>query len=396
MKHKHTITLLTALTLASSAAIALADPVESFLDDSFGKLEEIVPGQFGINYRIRYELTDTGIEAKGISHRVRYNYTTPDFNGLTSIIEGETLTSVEGGFNGLDTVGTGTEVNQLWAQYANTDHGKIKLGRQIYTLDDQRFIGHVGWRQNIQTFDALTGSYTGVDKLTVNGFYIDQVNRVVDTNVQMDAIGVNIAYAFGKGLKLTAFNYEIDDSDMAGFENETLGLRATGAFTFSDQTFKYAVSIAEQENASGDSGYIAGDLSMTLANTPLFIGGGVEILDEGFRTPLATVHKFNGFADKFAGTSLSGGLTSGLEDFYLYASYKIPLGNGIATKVIYHWFEPTTGGEGGSELDFVASYKINKYFSLVGKYGDYAANSAVAGYFKGDKKIFTFELNFKR
>ncbi len=384
------------LALAAGASGLMADPVESALDSAFGKLEETVPGKFSLNYRIRYEYTEAGsAETDGISQRVRYGYTTPNFSGFTGMIEGETLLSVEDGFNGLDTAGTGTEVNQLWAQYANKDYGKVKLGRQIYTLDDHRFIGHVGWRQNIQTFDALTAEYSGIDKLSVKGFYIDQVNRINDTNVDMETYGANVSYAFSKGFKLAGFLYSINDSDLAAFDSDTFGLRATGAFAFTGLDFKYAASLAEQDYQGGDAGYLAGDLSTVIPNTAVTLGGGFEILDEGFRTPLATVHKFNGFADKFATPSLNGGLTSGLEDYYVYAGYKIPVGNGIATKAVYHWFSPENGGgEGGDEIDLVASYKINKYFSVLGKYGDYNADESAGAYFAGDKRIFTFELNF--
>jgi len=63
------------------------------------------------------------------------------------------------------------------------------------------------------------------------------------------------------------------------------------------------------------------------------LGFGYEVLEQGFRTPVATVHKFQGFADVFALQSITGG-GNGVEDLYFYAGYKIPVGNGIATKVI--------------------------------------------------------------
>ncbi|MDP7307171.1 MAG: alginate export family protein [Roseibacillus sp.] len=393
MKKEHTYTLIAAFVLLGGATTASADLIEIFFDEQFSDLEETIPGRFGINERLRYESTDAegGFDDDGISYRIRYSYTTPDFSGLSGMVEGETLTSIDGGFNTLDRAGLGTEVNQLWAQYADEDYGKIKLGRQIYTLDDHRFIGHVGWRQNIQTFDAVTAVYTGIDKLEINGFYLDQVNRINDTEIDLDAFGINVSYAFAKGHKLTGFCYDIDSAPIGGdASNETLGLRAAGVFSLSDREFTYAASVAEQDFAGGDAGYLAGDLSTVVSG--LTLGGGFEILDAGFRTPLATVHSFNGFADKFAGDSLDGGLGSGLEDRYLYAGYEIPVGNGIKTQVIYHWLSPETGaGDGGSELDLVASYAINEYISLVGKYGDYSADDATFG---GDKEVFTLELNF--
>ncbi len=92
------------------------------------------------------------------------------------------------------------------------------------------------------------------------------------------------------------------------------------------------------------------------------------------------------------------GFTNGLEDIYVYAGYEIPVGNGISTKVIYHWFDSESSGlsgeDGGEELDLVASYKINKYLTLLGKYGDYDTEGGVGNADALDKKMFTFEVNF--
>jgi len=138
---------------------------------------------------------------------------------------------------------------------------------------------------------------------------------------------------------------------------------------------------------------MAGDLSTKIGEVT--IGGGFEIMDAGFRTPLATVHKFNGFADALLPLT---GFANGLEDFYVYAGYKIPVGNGIAVKAIYHWFDAESGAasgeDGGDEIDLVASYKINKYLSLLAKYGSYDSDGGVGGAGAVDKDMFTFEMNF--
>ena len=73
-------------------------------------------------------------------------------------------------------------------------------------------------------------------------------------------------------------------------------------------------------------------------------------------------------------------------------------------KAIYHWFDAessaASGQDGGEEIDLVASYKVNKYLTLVSKYGDYDSGGGVGtvggkGNAGGvDKKMFTFEMNF--
>jgi len=394
--------LLPALLLIGSASPGSADPVEAFLDEPFAALEEAVPGKFNLNSRIRYEEFDTAtVEDQGVSHRIRYGYTTPDFSGFSAMAEGETIYAWTDPDQQhfLDDAGDGTDLNQLWVRYADPDYGSAKLGRQIYTLDDHRFIGHVGWRQNIQTFDAVTGAFTGIEKLTVNGFYLDAVNRVNADYVATDSYGVNANYAFGKGLSLTGFYYTIDDSDVGVFDSDTAGVRATGTLEAGDWEIAYALSGASQdvEATDRDATYYAANASTTVPDSTFTFGAGAEVFEEDFRTPFATVHKFNGWADKFAARSLGlgGGLSEGLKDYYVEAGYTIPVGNGVTTKVVYHWFSPKSGGDGGGEeLDLLAAYKINRYLSVVSKYGDYEADGDATGYFAGDKRMFTFELNF--
>ncbi len=384
--------LLSAAALAFAAYSLSAVQVEEGLDKFLGKIEESVPGKFSINYRIRYEETN---DDGGVSHRIRYGYTTDNYNGFTANLEGETVDGIEDGFNGLDVDGEGTGLNQIWGAFENTDLGSVKVGRQIYTLDDQRFIGHVGWRQNIQTFDAMTVSVTAVENLVVRGFYLDEVNRINGSQIGIDAFGINTAYAFGKPLKLVGFYYDLDDTELqARWDSETIGFRASGEFGFEDLTFIYSLSVTGQDSVLGQNGdYFSAETSSSFAGVKL--GLGYDVLEQGFRTPLATVHKFQGFADVFVPQSITG-TGNGVEDLYVYAGYNIPVGNGIAAKVIYHSFDPETGaGEFGDEINFVAVYEANKYINMIAKYADYQADGAGSGGFGGaDKEVFTFELNF--
>lgn len=383
------------------------------------KLEEtmteiLTEGKVSLNVRARYEYNDDsrpGVnDVDGYSVRTRLGYTSGAYAGFKASIEMEDISFLDDDDRPvLDP--TTTELNQLWLSYSNEDFGSAKLGRQIYTLDDHRFIGHVGWRQNIQTFDAITGDITAIPNTSIKLGFLDSVNRINATSADLNGYLVNISFKPIDSLTLTAFGYGVDFHASALDSSDTLGFRAVGSLPIEDFVFKYAGSIAFQEDNGGsptgvsyDNNYYAFDGSVGYKGFTL--GGGFEILEgdgvTGFSTPLATVHKFNGWADVFAGRSLGlgggagNGLFNGLEDYYIKAGYKIPVGNGIPVSVIYHWFETENAGlDLGTEIDFVAKYKINKYLTAVAKYAYYEDDDVVAGYFDANKTVTTIELNFK-
>ena len=76
----------------------------------------------------------------------------------------------------------------------------------------------------------------------------------------------------------------------------------------------------------------------------------------GFSTPLATLHKFNGWADKFLGTPAVG-----LQDLYFTASAKVGPGKLAAT---FHKFDSDfESTDLGSELDLVYAMKFGKNYN---------------------------------
>ena len=104
---------------------------------------------------------------------------------------------------------------------------------------------------------------------------------------------------------------------------------------------------------------------------------GYEVLgsDNGrgsFQTPLATLHKFNGWADKFLGTPAGG-----LEDLYGSLSYKVgvdgPL-KGMKFDAVYHDFSADIGGDYGSEIDLQVSKKFGKNYYAGLKFAHYSAD----------------------
>jgi hypothetical protein len=110
------------------------------------------------------------------------------------------------------------------------------------------------------------------------------------------------------------------------------------------------------------------------------------------------MHAFQGWADVFLGNGVSGGgLGGGVQDFYLSAGYKIPVGKGIILKAFYHWFESESAasysGDYGTEFDVVAIYPINKYFKAIAKYAAYNGDSAAGNPKAANVDKLWLELN---
>jgi hypothetical protein len=67
------------------------------------------------------------------------------------------------------------EINQAYLSYSGIDNTVVKWGRQRLILDNARFVGNVGWRQNEQTFDAFTIVNKSLPDTTITAGYVTNV-----------------------------------------------------------------------------------------------------------------------------------------------------------------------------------------------------------------------------
>ncbi len=303
------------------------------------------------------------------------------------------------------------ELNRIQLQY-KTKPLIVTIGRQRVNLDDQRFVGAVGWRQNEQTFDAVRVEYMGIKNLKADLTYswsvrsiwgIDGlVNTAVARPQSMDGDNVfaTLAYTTKIGT-LTGFAYLVDqdESDIRLRRNssQTFGGRFAGAQPLSKAVkLSYAASYASQSdyrnsplNYSAD--YIAAEVGLDIKQWKLT--GGYELLgsDGGtasFQTPLATLHKFNGWADKFLSTPANG-----LEDLYGGISYTLPkvgkMGP-LSAQVVYHRFNSDRLDQRyGDEWNAQLSLKLNKRMTALAKYADYNAKDLLT-----DTRKFIIQLEY--
>lgn len=105
---------------------------------------------------------------------------------LTGVLSGETYNDSINGQTTYPLIADpeNTEINQGWLSYAGIPDTEIKVGRQLITLDNQRFIGSASWRQNEQTFDSATITNTSLPNTKLVYGYISNVNRVFPARVR--------------------------------------------------------------------------------------------------------------------------------------------------------------------------------------------------------------------
>ena len=284
------------------------------------------------------------------------------------------------------------ELNRAFLRYTDEQgRGEVVAGRQRILFDDQRFVGNVGWRQNEQTFDAaLARTSMGIDGLSLTYAYLWEIQRIFgddgpsnrrdfDSNTHL----LRVAYDVHPAFQPVAFVYLTDFDNSPGNSADTFGLRATGSHGLGEGlTARYQLSYALQTD--GGSNAVDYEAHYALADATLVsgtwgaLGAGFELLgsDDGtavFVTPLATAHKFNGFADAF----LNNGGASGLRDVYASYAPKLPLG--LGGKLVYHYFEADHGGaELGHEFDAVLVRGFGKHVKVVGKFGYFDGSGSAA------------------
>ena len=358
--------------------------------------EALTSGKFYANLNLRHESVDQDNalkDATALTLRTRVGYATGSYNGFSGLVEFEDSRIVAEqdnfsvpptGFNSNPTRYSiiadpeTTELDQAYIQYKN-DLIKARYGSQVIVLDNQRYVGHVGWRQDRVTFDAVSAVFTPVDKLTITAAHLLERNRLFAEEADQKSKDniINISYPTSIG-KLTAYAYLLEDDFDNNAERDTYGIRLAGSQGIQGTKINYIAEYADQdlENDAGadfSMDYIHLELSANIKGFMPKIGMeklGSDGGDQGFFTPLGTVHKFNGWADQFA----LGTPTEGLLDRYVGISKKIGPGK---LSVIYHDFkaddESDTVDDLGNELNIAYGMKLSKNFNVAVKYADHNA-----------------------
>lgn len=381
------ITLAMLASLGAAAPAVAENPLKPIEVGDGVTLDPILDMRFRVETAEQDTFPDT---ATSVTVRTRAGVELKANKKLSFLMEGEGTFNLEDDFN--DTIpGNGIEpfpviadpdsfeLNRMQVAYKDDKWGAT-VGRQRIILDDARFIGNVGWRQNEQTFDAVRANAT-FGPVTVDQTYAISQRTIFgsqspNSNFDGEFAFTNIA-ADLKPVKIVAYRYDIDYDDRVAFASETYGATISGSIPAGPLKLGAKGSYASQSD-TGDNpidysaDYYLVEGSVTFAGFTL--RGQYEVLgsDDGlqaFQTPLSTAHKFNGYADLFLVTPATG-----LRDTNVRLSKKFklaPLPSGVNVQLTYHEFDSDFGGfDYGTEFDAVVSFKISDV-AILAKYGDY-------------------------
>jgi hypothetical protein len=288
------------------------------------------------------------------------------------------------------------ELNQAWLRWRGENAGAI-IGRQRLLLDNQRFIGNVGWRQNEQTFDAIVVDATPRAGVVLRYAWLDRVHRVSGDGARdplarerrLDAHLVNASWKGAAGT-VVGYGYWLQDEDVAAASTRTLGLRWTGARDVGAATLGGSLEWAHQHDHADNPNrvsarYLLVEPSLTARGLVWKLGrerlGGNG--STAFQTPLATLHAFNGWADKFMVTPANG-----LDDRYASVSGKSGAGklqDRLVWTLAFHDFAADRGGaDYGREWNASLAFPLPAGLTGLVKLADYRSD----GFARDTRKLW--------
>lgn len=284
-----------------------------------------------------------------------------------------------------------TEVNQLYLAYESPGGMTAKIGRQAISYGDERFVGTVAFRQNHQSFDAASLNYSGFEDWTLSYAYVANVNRIFGDRSddrpagllgdhEQDSHLANLVYeGFSAGL-IEGYAYLIDNKDFERASTDTVGLRFNGSVRPDQLTYLYTLEYARQHSDSRNprsyktnywrfmGGLSYKRLSLQLSQERLGSNN-----NAGFVTPFATLHRYQGWADKFVALTPN----EGIEANSVTVAGRWP---GFRYRIQYHDFDVSRGsGDIGKEFGLHLQYRLQQKYFIEIKYADYRGQDGASG-----------------
>jgi hypothetical protein len=377
-------------------ALAMLAAASARADDGAASIAEaLTGGEAHVGVRLRYEGVDDGgvaLDASAVTARTRLTWQSAPVGHVRAVLEVDDVRAAVEDYNSTShgrtsrpivADPTGTDLNRAALEWSSGTT-QVAVGRQRLNWDDQRFIGSAAWRQNEQTFDGLTAHTRLAQRLDLSAGYLYQVNRVygpengsqaAEWHGQIELLRAD--WDARSAGHFIAFQYRMALHNALEQSTATTGLLWTATPHLpGDWTLPVSLSYASQSDA-GDAPtpysahYVRAELGV--ARHGWSLKGGREVLSgtssgagRRFQTPLATLHAFQGWADRFLVTPARG-----IEDSYLTLSLvQAPL----SAIVSWHDFRADAGSLAyGTEWDAMGSVKFARHYEVLLKVADYRA-----------------------
>ena len=319
---------------------------------------------WSVDLRYRFEhVADDAFDRNANAHtaRLRLGVQPQLPAGWSMRVEGEHVENLNSRFNSTANARTSfpvvadpetTHINQAWLGHS-TGPISARIGRQRILLGNQRFVGNVGWRQNEQTYDALRVTLTPTDRWAAQYAHLRRVQRIFGRQAPDPLLRsrrhrshvFDLAHEPGSDREFGGSVYLLEDRDSPTDSSATWAMRMDVREPFGDGLaaglrLEYARQ-RDYRNQPGRFGLNYWHIAPRLAVSGTTFTIGWERLGgdgtRGFRTTLATLHAFNGWADRFGNTPADG-----LDDLFVQASGSI---SGTDWTVRWHHFRAARGGE---------------------------------------------------
>lgn len=453
---RNSILLLTALSIAGISERCLA---ENMSDSEYTLLDAIKQGKPMANLRLRYESVDQEAfqpapnanrkldTAHAFTLRSLIGWQTAPFHNFSftaqltdahefndSFNDRRDNVSEPGNANYPNVVDPGyTDINQLFVDLTGIKNTKLRLGRQQLNLDNVRFIGDIGFRQNMQVFDGFSITNKSLHNIELFAAHFSKVRQITtklrDGNIDL----INAKYRISPTEALVGYGYFIDAKNLGqnngnpaaigavaqggnglgasqdavstattDASSKTLGVRLDGVRKINDHwKVLYTAEYAKQNDYRGGNplidaryrklggGAAYGAWSVRIDHEKLSSNQGKY----AFQTPLGTNHLFQGWADHFLATPRQGiedtfiSIAGSIEKAKFYAEYHL-----FKSDERYQSLNGKLGNQYGSEFDTSITYPLNNSLLAKVEYAkfnesDVYGTSLKGGARKGDKEI---------
>ncbi len=324
-----------------------------------------------------------------------------------------------------------TDVNQLFADWTGIKNTRVRLGRQQVNLDNVRFIGDIGFRQNMQVFDGVSVLNKSIPDTEIFAAHFDQVRQINTELRQGDIEIVNAKYRISPSESLVGYAYLVDVANLGqnngnplaastaaqggnglgasqdlvktattDASSKTFGLRLDGVRKIDDNwKALYTAEYAKQTDYKDGSDLIDAHY-FKLGGGAMYNSWSVRIDHEklssndgkyAFQTPLGTNHLFQGWADQFLATPRQG-----MEDTFVTVAGSI---GKAKLQAEYHVFKSDEkfqsigklGDKYGTEFDASVMYPFTDKISGKLEYAKFNESDVYGGLSsaarKGDKEV---------